>query len=309
MEGCRVLTHKNLKRPSSTKIIVCILGLIILIGWFLNHPFNSDENHSASSYQIVEETEKENNYIVRLLSTISSKEEFNLLAEELYNKYKGKKMNAISVYIYYPKEKNSVALGQQTGMIYLAFTKKGEQKMNVESGKKFRVDLHNETKPSEIIVEPPPQVLTLTPINFKNYIPTLKASMFIEDAFLEDSTAHIEYFSSYEDLKDKKPFTEFTEQEYNMYFDSNVTVENILISESIRLLYKFPQLKEVSMNLPFEGETYSLHLNRDDLNEFLGFKLTELNTQDGSWTNKIIKPYLYEEESRQLIVSKFITIE
>ncbi|MDY7994292.1 hypothetical protein UY286_26735, partial [Paenibacillus polymyxa] len=64
----------------------------------------------------------------------------------------------------------------------------------------------------------------------------------------------------------------------------------------------------VSMILPFDGKTYSIDVDRNSLNKFLGYKIESLSIKDGTWNDKFSDPYIYDKSNRQKFIDTFVKI-
>jgi hypothetical protein len=91
----------------------------------------------------------------------------------------------------------------------------------------------------------------------------------------------VEYFGSYDEYKQANPDSKLMAADYTGYFETGDAVQKILVSENVRLLRQFPDLAATLMVLPFDGKTYTINLERQAVNDYLGFKVEELNTADG----------------------------
>ena len=63
------------------------------------------------------------------------------------------------------------------------------------------------------------------------------------------------------------------------------------------------------MVLPYGGKTYSIDLDRKEVNDYLGFKVEELSIEDKSWHEKFSNPILYDEGKRKEFFDKFVEVK
>ncbi len=140
---------------------------------------------------------------------------------------------------------------------------------------------------------------------FEAYAKNLTGGPFIKTVKLKDEKATIKYVKSYKEYKKLKPNSSLKESDYQDYFSTVDKIDKILVGESVRLLRQFPALKQVSIQLPFNGKTYSIKVERKQVNDYLGFKVEELRVDDGSWNNKFINPIVYQEEEREKFIDRF----
>ena len=134
---------------------------------------------------------------------------------------------------------------------------------------------------------------------FKAYAQNIMGRTFINAISVTENKGLIEFFGSYDEFKQVKPESPLTEEEYKGYFETGDAIEKILVGENVRLLRQFPDLVSTSMVLPYGGKTYSIDLDRKEVNDYLGFKVEELSIEDKSWHEKFSNPILYEKEKER----------
>lgn len=110
-------------------------------------------------------------------------------------------------------------------------------------------------------------------------------------------------------IKQANPDSPLTEDDYKGYFDTGDAIEKILVGENVRLLRQFPDLTATSMVLPYGGQTYSIDLDRQAVNEYLGFKVEELSLEDKSWHEKFSNPYIYDDTNRKQFFDMFVEVK
>ncbi|MGG3758224.1 hypothetical protein ABEW49_17535 [Bacillus anthracis] len=144
---------------------------------------------------------------------------------------------------------------------------------------------------------------------FSSYTKNIKGGPFIKDAQLLEKKAEIIYFDSYVSYKSQKPDSNIAEDMYKEYFSTGDAITKMFVSEPARLLRQFPDLDSVKMTLPYDGKTYSIDLNRKELNEYIGFKIEKLKVEDDSWAKKFNTPYVYDKNKRAEFFKKFVTVQ
>ncbi|MGN7403293.1 hypothetical protein ACTHO0_25925 [Cytobacillus praedii] len=115
--------------------------------------------------------------------------------------------------------------------------------------------------------------------------------------------------SSFDEYKADNPDINLTVSDYTGYFETGEAIEKIMIVENVRLLRQFPTLDEAKMTLPYDNKTYSIEINRESVNEYLGFRVEELKTEDDSWNTKFLDPIGYDNSKRKAFFDKFGNIE
>lgn len=151
--------------------------------------------------------------------------------------------------------------------------------------------------------------VTVNQDEFEAYAQNITGGAFIKDIAVKGNKGNIEYFGNYEEYKKANPDSRVTEESYKQYFDSGDAIEKIFVSENVRLLREFPDLTSTSMTLPYEGKTYSMNLKRQDTNDYLGFNVEDLNTEDDSWNEKFVNPIVYNDVQRQKFFDKFVNVK
>ncbi|TYS66790.1 hypothetical protein FZD47_02565 [Bacillus infantis] len=126
---------------------------------------------------------------------------------------------------------------------------------------------------------------------------------------LEDNQSVINFYSNFEEFKSDNPDTQLNTEDYTGYFETGDAIKKILVIENVRLLRQFPTLDGAKMTLPFEGKTYSIDLNRKSVNDYLGFKVEDLSTEDDSWNEKFVDPIGYNEAKRNDFFDQFGVIK
>lgn len=134
-------------------------------------------------------------------------------------------------------------------------------------------------------------------VTFKQYASNITGRTFIKNIFIKDNKGSIDFYGTYSDYKKGNPSSLIKKEEYEDYF-STKEIQKILVGESARLLRQFPDLNAISIVLPFDGRTYSINLDRSSLNNFLGYKIESLSTEDRSWNDQFSDPYIYDKSNR-----------
>ncbi|MNW60916.1 hypothetical protein D3C74_389420 [compost metagenome] len=140
---------------------------------------------------------------------------------------------------------------------------------------------------------------------FKEYAYNITGRTFIKSISVKDNKGSIDFYGTYSDYKKGNPSSLIKKEEYEDYF-STKDIQKILVGESARLLRQFPDLNAISIVLPFDGKTYSIDLDRSSLDDFLGYKIESLSTEDKSWNDKFSDPYIYDKSNRQKFFDTFV---
>jgi len=144
--------------------------------------------------------------------------------------------------------------------------------------------------------------------SFEAYATNLTGGTFIQTTDLvEGSRAVIKYVDSFDQYTTNKPNSSVTEDSYNSYFSSGDAIEKIMVGEPARLLKEFDGLESVSLTLPFRGKTYTTDITKEELNDYLGFNIDELN--DDTWRINFSDKYIYNQTERNAAFRRFVRVQ
>lgn len=149
----------------------------------------------------------------------------------------------------------------------------------------------------------------LTQEEFISYAKNITGATFVKEMKVNNNKAEITFYDSYATYKSQKSDSNVTEEMYKQYFATGDAIEKVLVGEPSRLLRQFPVLNSVKMTLPFEGKTYSINLDRNELNKYIGLKIDDLKVDDESWNKKFSNPYIYDKNKRSAFFKKFVTVQ
>jgi len=144
--------------------------------------------------------------------------------------------------------------------------------------------------------------------SFEAYAASLTGGAFIQTTDLvEGNRAVIKYVDSFDQYKANKPSSSVTEDSYNSYFNTGDAIEKTMVGEPARLLKEFDGLESVSLTLPFHGKTYTTDITKEELNDYLGFNIDELN--DDTWRTKFSDKYIYNQTKRNAAFKQFVSVQ
>ncbi|MEY9096929.1 hypothetical protein [Paenibacillus sp. RC84] len=168
------------------------------------------------------------------------------------------------------------------------------------------------TKPTEAPKTEAPAALTKDEVGkFVEYSSKLKGGTFIKTADVKNgSQAQVDYFANYQDFKKAKPDSNLKEEDFKGYFSTGDAVNKILMEESTRLFKEFPNLGSVNINIPFEGKTSSVELDKKSVEDFFGVKFAELNADKSNekWKEQISNKH-FTKQGREQFVQKFVKVK
>jgi hypothetical protein len=147
----------------------------------------------------------------------------------------------------------------------------------------------------------------------EEFLNVMTGKIFVKNAIYDQTqkTLFINFYDSFKEYKKLNPSTPFIESTYNEYFDTGNKIEKLVILESARLLRDFKQIETVSLIIRFGGKTYDANVNRNKLNDLIGFNIDSLSPNDSSWTTNFSDVYGYgiNNEKRRILFNQFVNIK
>lgn len=117
----------------------------------------------------------------------------------------------------------------------------------------------------------------------------LRAGGSIKTVTLEQGVATIEYVKDYNEYKELNPQSSLTKSDLESYWDSGDAIEKALVDGSVRLLRKMDFLEQTSITLPYKGTTYSISVNKAELEKFIGADIVQIVA---NWDELFSNPYV-----------------
>lgn len=145
--------------------------------------------------------------------------------------------------------------------------------------------------------------------SLEKFLSVLTSSSFIKSAIYNDAQriVFINYYESYEEYKHYNENTPHSKEKYLEYFKAGAKIEKILVEETARILRQFPFVNTVSVILEFENEKYNVNVDREKLNNLIGFKIEDTSPEDGSWQENFQTVYGagIKNENRKRLLEEF----
>jgi hypothetical protein len=130
----------------------------------------------------------------------------------------------------------------------------------------------------------------------------LRAGGSVKTVELKDKSAKIIYVKNYAEYKKLNPQSGLTESDLEGYWESGDAVEKALVDGSVRIMKKLDYIDTVSIILPYKGTTYSISVNKIDLEKFVD---ADFPTIQNKWDETFSNPYVYDDNGRKSFFEKF----
>lgn len=143
---------------------------------------------------------------------------------------------------------------------------------------------------------------------FAKALTKIKGAAYVKNHRCTNGKGTVQFFADYEEYKKQYPNATLTEQAYKDYFSKDDNISKILINESVRLLVKLEFVERITLQLPFEGKTYSLTLGRKTAEEYFDIDLVELQIDKDLWRDEFVGKYVYSQKERQKFMNTFVKI-
>ncbi len=124
----------------------------------------------------------------------------------------------------------------------------------------------------------------------------------VKEVLLIEDKAIITYVKNYSEYKKLNPKSNLTKKDINGYWDTGEAIEKALVDGSVRLMKKLDFLNEVEIILPYKSKTYSIDVEKEKLERYLGTNFAVITL---SWNEKFSNPYVYDDKGRKTFFKDF----
>jgi hypothetical protein len=124
----------------------------------------------------------------------------------------------------------------------------------------------------------------------------------IKKAELQNKTALIEYVANFEEYKELQPQSQVTQEHFESYWSSGDAVLKTIIDGGVRLMRKLDFINKVKITLPYKNSIYSIDLDKNEVEKFLGFNFEEIQND---WDNTFSDKFVYTREGREEFFHRF----
>lgn len=105
-------------------------------------------------------------------------------------------------------------------------------------------------------------------------------------------------------------------EQYNLYMNGGYKIDKILIGTPLRIFRDFLWLDNITISIYVDNKIYTVRTNRTELEEYFGINFKELNLDnvnlginDSKWVNIIVDPIIYNKETRNKYINKFVIVK
>ncbi len=130
----------------------------------------------------------------------------------------------------------------------------------------------------------------------------LKAGSSIKSVALDGRNATITYVKDYKEYRALNPHSGISELDLENYWTRDDAIQKALIDGSVRIMKVLDHIDNVSIVLPFKETTYSISVDKTDLEAYIGI---DFNTIKEQWDDSFSNPFVYDKEGRQLFFEQF----
>ncbi|WP_322552773.1 hypothetical protein [Priestia megaterium] len=143
-------------------------------------------------------------------------------------------------------------------------------------------------------------------VALKQHLKVITGAPFIKSASIfstydEYKKVKINYIASFHEFVEENKESKITNDDYQEYFWSGDKINKILAIEPARILNKFPETDEVEIVLPFNDKVNKVRVQKESLNQYLGYKIENLSFKDHTWHEKFLKDTSSKAKRAKLI--------
>ena len=133
--------------------------------------------------------------------------------------------------------------------------------------------------------------------SISEYIDLLVGGVFIKEKHIKNDFVEVIYCDTYEEYRNIKPKSKLPKEEFLRYFSTGDKVAKILLTEPIRLLRQFPELKRVGLRI----KGYTFFADKEVVNNLLNINIEQLSLDDGTWID-FVNNYTYNKNNRHMFL-------
>lgn len=144
--------------------------------------------------------------------------------------------------------------------------------------------------------------ISISTEQFEYYLrkaPGIIAVNLIEFVESKGRVSTLKYFRSLDDYKRSFPESKVSRQRYDELFGDMEKIETLLLREPVRILKNVPQMDEVRLFAPLDGQYYICRMSRPAAEKAFQISLKDLGESDGLWIKFVEKNILNEKKRKQ----------
>ncbi|MCU6792113.1 hypothetical protein OB236_08240 [Paenibacillus sp. WQ 127069] len=142
---------------------------------------------------------------------------------------------------------------------------------------------------------------------FQEFIPSIRGASMIQIAEIRNQNeVFIQFYTSYKELKEAKPDSPLTEEEFNSYFPVIDTVHKLIMEVTVRLLHEIPAVRKITLNVPFKNQLYGIDAKKRSIEMYLKASFKKIHDEPGQKQWKELVKKLFTTKERDKFAQRFI---
>jgi len=140
---------------------------------------------------------------------------------------------------------------------------------------------------------------------FTQQVQKIKGHQYIKTARYVNGRGIINFFENYQEYLESNPQELVSKEIYDRYFSKEEQIDKMLVNEPIRLLARLDFLERITMNILFDGKKYTIDVERERAENYLGMDLAELRVDKNMWRDEFVGKYVYDRNARNAFINEF----
>jgi hypothetical protein len=91
------------------------------------------------------------------------------------------------------------------------------------------------------------------------------------------------------------------------YFETGDKINKVLMEDPFRIIRNYSNVNQIHIDVVNESETYYVDITKEQLENFLGFKMSTIKDND-EWVSKVSNP-IFTKEKRQAYVNQYVRVK
>lgn len=134
----------------------------------------------------------------------------------------------------------------------------------------------------------------------------LRGANSIKEVAHYNGKATIAYVKDFAEYQRLNPASTLTKEYLEGFWEGDDEYKKALVDGPVRLMRKLYFLEEVAMHLPYNGKTYSVKVNKPQLEAFTNISFAEIKN---NWDANFLDKYVNSEDGREKFFQYFGKVE